>query len=59
MHIEFLKREGEPSPYNGTYMFQFNTEEVSDYVEILTRDFKTVFHKDELRYAKQRVALIV
>src|SRR5690242_10998540 len=27
MHMEFLKREGEPSPYNGNYMFQFMSEE--------------------------------
>lgn len=59
MHIEFLKREGEPSPYNGNYMFQFmNEDEISDYVGILTRDFKSVFRKDELlKFAKQRVAV--
>jgi dCTP deaminase len=59
MHIEFMKREGEPSPYNGNYMFQFMTEdEISDYVGILTREFKTLFHKDELvKFAKHRVAL--
>lgn len=59
MHIEFLKREGEPSPYNGNYMFQFmNEDEISDYVAIMTRDFKTVFKKDELlKFAKQRVPI--
>ncbi len=59
MHIEFVKREGEASPYNGNYMFQFmSEEEISDYVGILTRDFKTVFHKDDLlKAAKQRVAV--
>jgi len=59
MHIEFLKREGEPSPYIGGYMFQFmSEEEIADYVTILTRDFKNVFHKDELaKSAKERVAL--
>ena len=59
MHIEFVKREGEPSPYNGGYMFQFmSEEEIADYVTILTRDFKNVFHKDELaKFAKERVAL--
>jgi len=59
MHMEFLKREGEPSPYNGNYMFQFmSEEEISDYVSIMTREFRTVFHKDELlKYAKHRVAI--
>jgi len=59
MHIEFVKREGEASPYNGNYMFQFmSEEEISDYVGILTREFKTVFRKDDLlRAAKERVAL--
>jgi len=40
-------------------MFQFmSEEEISDYVGILTRDFKTVFHKDDLlKAAKQRVAV--
>src|SRR5437588_7953089 len=59
MHIEFVKREGEASPYNGGYMFQFmSEEEIADYVTILSRDFKNVFHKDELaKSAKKRVAL--
>ncbi len=51
--------EGEPSPYIGGYMFQFmSEEEIADYVTILTRDFKNVFHKDDLaKSAKERVAL--
>src|SRR2546426_1579296 len=59
MHIEFLKREGEPSPYNGGYMFQFMSgEEVSDYLTIPTPGFKKVFHKDELaEYAKKKFCL--
>jgi len=33
-------------------------EEIADYVTTLTRDFKNVFHKDELtKSAKDRVAL--
>ena len=60
MHIEFMKREGVPSPYNGNYMFQFmSQEEIKEYVSILTRDFKSVFQKDGLlKSAKQRVELI-
>jgi hypothetical protein len=40
-------------------MFQFmSEEEIADYVTILIRDFKNVFHKDELaKFAKGRVAL--
>jgi hypothetical protein len=40
-------------------MFQFmSDEEIADYATILTRDFKNVFHKDELaKSAKERVAL--
>ena len=60
MHIEFLKREGEPSPYNGSYMFQYMTEdEISEYVSILTRDFKSLFPKETLlKAARARVALV-
>ena len=60
MHIEFVKREGEPSPYNGSYMFQYmSEEEISEYVSILTRDFKALFPKENLlKAAKARVALV-
>ncbi len=59
MHIEFMKREGEPSPYSGNYMFQYMTEdEMSEYVSILTRDFKSLFPKENLlKAAKARVLL--
>lgn len=40
MHIEFVTREGEPSPYMGKYQFQYLTdEEVSMYVPILKKVF--------------------
>ncbi len=59
MHIEFMRREGQPSPYTGSYMFQFMTEdETSEYVSILGRDFKGLFPKETLlKAAKARVAL--
>ncbi len=59
MHVEFLKRDGEPSPYNGGYMFQYMTEdEISEYVSILTRDYKSLFPKENLlKAAKARVEL--
>ncbi len=60
MHIEFMKREGDPAPYAGGYMFQFmNEDEITEYVTILTRDFKAVFPKQGLmKSAKGRVALV-
>jgi dCTP deaminase len=60
MHIEFMKREGEASPYNGGYMFQFMSEdEIGEYMSILARDFKTLFPKEYLTKAAQaRVAVV-
>ena len=44
IHIEFLRREGEPSPYSGKYMFQFMDEkETSMYVDILSKNFPRLF----------------
>src|SRR5437879_12604767 len=59
MHIEFLKRDGEPSPYNGGYMFQYMSEdEISEYVSILTQDKKTIFPKENLiKSAKSRIEI--
>ena len=38
MHIEFIKREGEPSPYEGEYQFQYMTnEEIKEYIPILKK----------------------
>ncbi len=40
MHIEFLTREGEPSPYIGEYQFQYVTEnEKKMYIPILKKTF--------------------
>jgi len=44
MHIEYITRDGEPSPYIGDYMFQYMTEdEVSMYKAILKEQFKNLF----------------
>jgi len=44
MHIEYITRDGEPSPYVGDYMFQYMTEdEVSMYKAILKEQFKNLF----------------
>jgi len=40
MHIEFVTREGEPSPYMGKYQFQYLTdEELGMYIPILKKIF--------------------
>jgi dCTP deaminase len=44
MHIEYITRDGEPSPYVGDYMFQYMTEdEVSMYKAILKEQFRNLF----------------
>ena len=49
MHIEFLRREGEPSPYSGKYMFQYMSErEIESYSEILTKNFGELFPRSRL-----------
>ena len=57
MHIEYISREGEPSPYKGDYMFQYMTDdEVSLYIGVLKEHFKGVFDFPDLeRVAKERV----
>jgi len=40
MHIEFITRIGNPSPYIGEYQFQYMTEdEVNMYIPILKKVF--------------------
>jgi len=40
MHLEFLRREGEFSPYSGEYQFQYmSREEIEECVPILQRSF--------------------
>ena len=40
MHIEFVTREGEPSPYDGEYQFQYLAdEELQMYIPILKKVF--------------------
>ena len=49
MHIEFMTREGAPSPYAGAYMFQYmNSEEKTLYTSLLAKHFKSVFDKSHL-----------
>ena len=54
IHIEFLRREGEPSPYSGKYMFQFmNEEETDKYVKILAENFPVQFPRSKLEQIKK------
>jgi dCTP deaminase len=47
MHVEFISREGNPSPYDGGYMFQYmNDEEISIYSTMLLNKFKKIFDKN-------------
>jgi len=40
MHVEFVKREGQPAPYDGEYQFQYLTdEEMQMYVPIMKKVF--------------------
>lgn len=57
LHIEFLRREGVPSPYAGRYMFQFMNDEKTDtYVRILSENFPGLFPREKLdRIKKERL----
>lgn len=49
IHIEFMRREGEPSPYSGSYMFQYlSDEEVNKYLEIIRKNFSNIFDLNAL-----------
>jgi len=51
MHIEFITRDGAPSPYQGQYMFQYMTEdEATLYKGLLRKHFSSLF--DEVTLAR-------
>jgi dCTP deaminase len=55
IHIEFLRREGELSPYSGKYMFQFmNDEETDVYIRILSENFPAQFPREKLKQKKRK-----
>jgi len=58
MHIEFITREGEPSPYQGPYMFQYmNDDEATLYKGIFQKHFPTLFSEETLaRMTRDRIA---
>ncbi|MDG6901593.1 MAG: hypothetical protein JRM80_06495 [Nitrososphaerota archaeon] len=54
IHIEFLRREGEPSPYSGRYMFQYMDEaEIEMYLKVLTQEFPRVFRRSDLEATRK------
>jgi len=57
MHIEFIGREGMPSPYQGPYMFQYmSDEEASLYKGILQKHFSDLFPENVLsRMIRERI----
>jgi hypothetical protein len=61
MHIEFITREGPPSPYTGEFQFQYmSPEEANVYVQILSGSFKDVFNKENLeKKAANRVSNLI
>ena len=55
IHIEFMRREGEPEPYKGRYMFQFmNDGETEMYIAILSSNFPRLFPKERLDELRNR-----
>lgn len=59
MHIEFLRRDGDPSPYSGSYMFQYmNEDETKDYLSVISNHFRSVFNQKLLdEQVKKRVQI--
>jgi dCTP deaminase len=46
MHIEFIERKGEPSPYEGEYQFQYmSKEEIEKYLPYLKKAFGNEFDR--------------
>jgi len=44
MHIEFMTREGDPSPYMGDYLFQYmSDEEVAFYLDLINKKFPNLY----------------
>ena len=49
MHIEYITREGKPSPYDGPYQFQYmSDEEIEIYKPIVKKEFKGIFKEEVL-----------
>jgi dCTP deaminase len=61
MHIEFMTREGAPSPYDGEYQFQYMSSEEADmYVDLMSGSFKELFDRKDLeKRAASRVSELI
>ncbi len=58
MHIEFVKREGSPSPYMGEYQFQYlNEEEMQTYTAILKKVFPDYDELSKTWFKNKRLPL--
>lgn len=59
MHIEFITRVGEPSPYEGEYQFQFlNREEILFYIPYLKKVFGDSFERLAVKWKlKERAGI--
>ena len=57
IHVEFISRSGDPSPYEGEYQFQYMDEhEVGLYMDVISREFSDAFDITRLRdKVKKRV----
>lgn len=56
MHIEFITRIGESSPYMGEYQFQYmSDEEIKMYIPILRRTFKNYDELERIWFRNKRV----
>jgi dCTP deaminase len=54
IHIEFITRDGEPSPYRGNYMFQYmDDSEIDVYSKILSENFSDLFTQADLERMKR------
>lgn len=58
MHIEFITREGEPSPYMGEFQFQYLTnEETQMYIPILKRVFPNYEELAKIWFKNKRLQM--
>ncbi len=57
MHIEFMTREGESSPYNGEYQFQYLTdEELQMYIPIVKKVFPNYDELAKMWFKNKRLS---
>ncbi|HVO37202.1 MAG TPA: hypothetical protein VMT01_03440 [Candidatus Acidoferrum sp.] len=57
MHVEFVTREGEPSPYMGEYQFQYlSDDEMQMYIPILKKVFPNYEELAKVWFKNKRLA---